>query len=113
MRSGNFNASHLSLAAVERDLYDASVLERRRARKGEAMWDTSAGLAPVFPKDEKLAVRSVSQVFVQSKSSVAVDGGRVHTVSKRPLDTTHLIRRRQKNGLRPVTFGIKDRKCLV
>ena len=53
--TGNFNASHSSLAAVEADLYGADVVERRRAKRGELLWDNSREMAKEFPKPEQVA----------------------------------------------------------
>lgn len=103
-RRANFNTSHTSLAAVEKDLYAANLVERRRAKKGELLWDSSRELAKKFPEPEKRAIRSISEVFVRSNTKSFANGGAVYGITKRPLDTAHIIKRRQRNGFRPVKY---------
>ena len=103
MRSGNFNASHSSLAAIESDLYTRDLLQSRQDKRGELLWDGSRDRFKPFPKDKKKPLRNVSTVYVRSNKRHPASGGKVYSITKRALDTSHLIKRRQRKAQKNVS----------
>lgn len=104
----NFNKSQVSLAAVEEDLFSAEKVQQARAKRLELMWDGSLEAAKEFPQPERKTMKNISTVYVRSNLTTAVSGGKVHNFKLRLMDTAHLIKRKQTNGLTPVVLVNED-----